>query len=91
MLYEAIRLGCEQYHENTTFNFDYDNYLRNKRQCKWDDPTFLDLQEVNNVIDFVNKWQTQMPTEPVELLPSTASNIAALEFAATVQHQRVGL
>ena len=62
MLYEAIRLGCQTYHE---YQFGYDHayvdYLQDKDQTKWDHPERLDIPEIEKLRVFLNeKWRARM-------------------------------
>ena len=62
MLYEAILLGCQKYHQ-ATYSYDnaYKNYRNDRDGDKWSKPSTLDYGEVNRLILFVNQWRCMMP------------------------------
>ena len=62
MLYEAIRLGCQIYHEcQSAYDRAYVDYLRDKDQLKWDHPERLDAPEIGKLREFLNvKFGTRM-------------------------------
>ncbi len=74
MLHEAIRLGCEIYHDGVTSEYDngYTQYLDDKDQLKWDCPDRLDILEIEKLRVFLNeKWRAriQMEDKGRDLIP----------------------
>ena len=69
MLYEAIRLGCQKYHEHAG-NYDeaYISYGKSRNSDKWNNPDSLDLIEVWNLIEFANKLNSHFPYGSVRQL-----------------------
>ena len=64
MLYEAILLGCEKYHQ-APYSYDdaYREYRNDRDEDKWSNPKTLDYSEVDRLILFVNQWGCMMPRE----------------------------
>ncbi len=60
MLYEAIRLGCEKYHQGG-YGEAYPKYLRQRDFRKWNNPECLD-DEARKAVRFVNEWNVRMPS-----------------------------
>ena len=65
MLYEAIRVGCQIYHESgRSYDEAYVDYLSDRDPSKWDHPNTLDYGEVDRLVSFANKWKCRMPSSP---------------------------
>ena len=57
VLYRAIRLGCNLYHEKAgSYKDAYGAYLRSRDAAKWDSPERLNEIEVGKLIAFANRW-----------------------------------
>ena len=64
MLYEAILLGCQKYHQATDFYYDaYRTYRNDRDEDKWSNPETLDHSEVNRLVLFVNQWSSHVPRD----------------------------
>ena len=63
MLYQAIRLACKKYHKVAQFAYDvaYNEYIRERDVNRWQNSDYLDTDEVNRIITFVNQWKCMMP------------------------------
>ena len=64
MLHEAIRQGCEIYHQSKDgcgYDRDYKAYREDRSPDKWSRPQTLDFPEVDRLILFVNQWDCHVP------------------------------
>ena len=72
MLYQALRLGCQKYHENESrYDTAYRLYIQNRNADKWDYPETLDYNEIYRLIKFVNSWGGRFPYSQAEDLLGT--------------------
>ena len=64
MLYEAILLGCQKYHQATySYEDAYRRYRNDRDEGKWSNPETLDHSEVNRLVFFVNQWSSHVPRD----------------------------
>ncbi len=69
MLYLAIRLGCQKYHQyEYSYDEAYRQYLEDRVEEKWAYPEMLDFDEVNRLVTFANKWKCRMPSDETNVL-----------------------
>ncbi len=69
MLYLAIRLGCQKYHQyEYSYDEAYRQYLEDRVEEKWAYPEMLDFDEVNRLVTFANKWKCCMPSDETNVL-----------------------
>ena len=97
MLYEAIQLGCEIYHESeTAYDGAYRRYRAHRNgeaSAKWDNPILLDYGEAERVIAFANEWKSRMPSFPENVqrvlvgLKSAVPNLNMLQNATLLDVQ----
>ena len=85
MLYEAIREGCQIYHQDdsgTAYNRAYDELLRNMDRSKWDRPVTPDLlPEVIKVRNFINQqFRGRMQATASDILSSLQDTLMPLNL-----------
>lgn len=80
MLYEDIRRGCKDYHnEPRAYDKAYEDYMFiDKAKDKWLQPDTLDLAEAGKLLAFLNQWETLMPVRLIDF--HSALQNAAVEL-----------
>jgi hypothetical protein len=68
MLYHAIRLGSEIFHEREPLGDFYDRYMRSKDHNRWQNIEQLTELDAATLIRFVNQWRTHYQSTPAQLL-----------------------
>jgi hypothetical protein len=58
MLFDAILVGSQLFHEVEPLGGFYDNYLAGKRWQLWKQEGTIDLVEIERLILFLNQWRT---------------------------------
>lgn len=83
MLYEAIRQGCEEYHQRYAgYDRSYNKFFAEKDQAKWDVPETLDEAEITRVISFLKVWNPRRPMDSTALasrLPQVLEDLNELQ------------
>lgn len=82
MLYDAIQLGSQVFHEQEPLGSFYDTYLDSPQRKLWRTNGEFSETDARALITFVNQWRTRYQSTPMELasaLTQVSSLLRALE------------